>query len=562
MHGSVLEVTGTLMSGGVRSLKTGDDHLAWKRPVSLEACRGLHAVGGMIASTRDPLKSTHIHLSHLDLVGSDFVHSLDTPSWVRVEGRLVRYSERQGLLHPLLSGPLSLMTRMPRMDHIEQRVRQLRVSDGYAIWDDLEGMPVASFPAKFRMPDVERRELEALRQRADESISFIYLPPRINRHVVGVPFADFGSLVLALYNVKDDISRGLWADSSSSDVKRKKPFGGQRSTDVSAISSSSKRPSRRHQPVPQLLKAHLSYTPQQALRGLLFHTRPLDSHAMLHSSLRGPTPSYLRPRAQQTLCTLCFEDAKTVFADRHAVEPGSLEAHRGRGPGHETDRCTTLRHAIQDLIDQGLVRLGQLGVTQNPLPTPRRRVRFPLQLIACTPIDFTEFDDHIHMLSDDDSDPEPIMPDVIYEMSGVILGPRMPVPFRLVPEAASAPHVDDSQTLDIQYVLRGGRVIRQQPPAAARPLEASSSTHRDALTRALSQIKIDTTTTPEGLIHMMTAGRRVPSVFPDNGSVLNVCPLATAIALGYTHPPISVLPRRQFELTTILGGRLWVPTED
>ncbi|RVW56783.1 Retrovirus-related Pol polyprotein from transposon 17.6 [Vitis vinifera] len=139
--------------------------------------------------------------------------------------------------------------------------------------------------------------------------------------------------------------------------------------------------------------------------------------------------------------------------------------------------------------------------------------------------------------------------------------------------------------------------MRQPPPAAARPVEgtsasqeevraeddeilrqlqstqarisiwsllASSSTHRDALTRALSQIRVDTTTTPEGLIHMMTAGRatcivfsdddlppegsdhtrplyisvgcsgrRVPSVLLDNGSALNVCPLATAIALGY-----------------------------
>ena len=43
-----------------------------------------------------------------------------------------------------------------RMDRIEQRMRQLRVSDGFAVWDDLEGMPVASLPAKFRMPDIER----------------------------------------------------------------------------------------------------------------------------------------------------------------------------------------------------------------------------------------------------------------------------------------------------------------------------------------------------------------------------------------------------------------------
>ena len=34
-------------------------------------------------------------------------------------------------------------------------------------------------------------------------------------------------------------------------------------------------------------------------------------------------------------------------------------------------------------------------------------------------------------------------------------------------------YVDDSQTLDIQYVLRGGRVMRQPPPAAARPVEGT-----------------------------------------------------------------------------------------
>ena len=31
-----------------------------------------------------------------------------------------------------------------------------------------------------------------------------------------------------------------------------------------------------------------------------------------------------------------------------------------QGPGHDTNHCTALRHAIQDLIDQGLVNLGQL----------------------------------------------------------------------------------------------------------------------------------------------------------------------------------------------------------
>ena len=64
--------------------------------------------------------------------------------------------------------------------------------------------------------------------------------------MVKVPLIDFGSLVLALYDVEDGISRGLWVDSSLSDVKGNKLFGGQRSVDVNAICSSSQRPPRRH----------------------------------------------------------------------------------------------------------------------------------------------------------------------------------------------------------------------------------------------------------------------------------------------------------------------------
>ena len=148
---------------------------------------------------------------------------------------------------------------------------------------------------------------------------------------------------------------------------------------------------------------------------------------------------------------------------------------------------------------------------------------------------------------------------------------------------------------DVQIVTRSGRVA--QPPPVDRPfvgtdaredvqkeddeilrqlrttqarisiwrLLASSSTHRDALIRALSQIRVDTATTIEGLIHFLTANRatcivfsdddlppkgsdhvrplfidvacsscRVLSVLLDNDSALNVCPLVTTIALGFS----------------------------
>ena len=47
-------------------------------------------------------------------------------------------------------------------------------------------------------------------------------------------------------------------------------------------------------------------------------------------------------------------------------------------------------------------------------------------------------------------------------------------------------------------------------------LLASSSTHRDALIRALSHIRIDTTTTLEGLIHFLTMNRATCIVFSDD----------------------------------------------
>ena len=94
---------------------------------------------------------------------------------------------------------------------------------------------------------------------------------------------------------------------------------------------------------------------------------------------------------------------------------------------------------------------------------------------------------------------------------------------------------------------------------------ASSITHRDALIKALSQIRVNIATTPEGLIHFLTAdratcisffvddlppegsdhvrplfidvscsGRRVSFVLLDNGFALNICLLVTAIALEFS----------------------------
>ncbi|RVW21923.1 hypothetical protein CK203_101083 [Vitis vinifera] len=165
----------------------GDDHLAWKCPVSSEACRGLRTVGGAPSYTWVHLSTFRASIviawiSILFLLSpvesaqrSDrtFVLHLDIPSWDRIEEETFRigfYSQSGYSFVDKSRGQISLGFREDRygsagpviddaharLDRIQQRIRQLRVSDGFAVWDDLEGMLVASLPVKFRMPDIER----------------------------------------------------------------------------------------------------------------------------------------------------------------------------------------------------------------------------------------------------------------------------------------------------------------------------------------------------------------------------------------------------------------------
>ncbi|RVW89168.1 Retrovirus-related Pol polyprotein from transposon 17.6 [Vitis vinifera] len=245
-----------------------------------------------------------------------------------------------------------------------------------------------------------------------------------------------------------------------------------------------------------------------------------------------------------------------------------------QGPGHDTDHCTALRHAIQDLIDQGLVNLGQPSVTTNPLPAHSTHTTPP------SPGDIHHMDliedDSIHMLSLDDGLPEPIVLHDSYEIDGVSLIVTRSGKIAQLPPPAVRPF--EGATSHEEVRREDDEVLRQLQSTQARisiwSLLASSSTHRDALIQALSQIRVETTTTPKRLIHMMTAGRatcivfsnddlppggldhvrplyitigcsdrRVPSVLLDNGSALNVCPLATAIALGFA--PLDFGPSTQ-----------------
>ena len=77
-----------------------------------------------------------------------------------------------------------------------------------------------------------------------------------------------------------------------------------------------------------------------------------------------------------------------------------------------------------------MVHLGQLSVTTNPLSTHTTHAIPPLD-DGIQFIDFVELDNHIHTLCWDESEPEPIVADGIYEVGGMTLGQWMPTPFKL-----------------------------------------------------------------------------------------------------------------------------------
>ena len=153
--------------------------------------------------------------------------------------------------------------------------------------------------------------------------------------------------------------------------------------------------------------------------------------------------------------------------------------------GHDTDSCSALRHAIQDLIDQGLVDLGRPGVATDPLPTHDTRAVPP----PPEGVHLIEFvGDEIFMMGWDGEAPQPIS---LYEESdfvGYIPRQQIPRPFSLIPDKIHVPppvspvylqHVPPMTPFilfpeeyrpphrDVQIVTRSGRVA--QPPPVDRP---------------------------------------------------------------------------------------------
>ena len=117
--------------------------------------------------------------------------------------------------------------------------------------------------------------------------------------------------------------------------------------------------------------------------------------------------------------------------------------------GHDTDSCAMMRHAIQDLIDQGLVDLGRSAVTTDPLPTPDTRV-VPPPTSGVHSIEF--LGDEISMMGWDVEAPQPINLYTNSNFSGYTSCLQIPMPCRLIPY--EVPRQTLISPVYLQHVLR------------------------------------------------------------------------------------------------------------
>ncbi|RVW72549.1 hypothetical protein CK203_061232 [Vitis vinifera] len=196
-----------------------------------------------------------------------------------------------------------------RMDRLEQRLRQMRASDGGITWDDFDGSPMASLLAKFRMPNIERymgigcprihlglyntimraheldesqmiklfpmslsgitqrRELEALRQRLNESVTSVISHWREKIALIIDHSLERDHICMIMRSLQL-----RWPESCPTNLKRKKSLGG---FDKSGFSELGK-PSVTTNPLP----THSTHLIPPPIRGV--HFIDLDQDDFIH----------------------------------------------------------------------------------------------------------------------------------------------------------------------------------------------------------------------------------------------------------------------------------------
>ena len=123
------------------------------------------------------------------------------------------------------------------------------------------------------------------------------LHPRFTQHLTGVPFQDFKSLVQALFDVDDGISRGLWSDTIPSPDTEEKGVGGSFEShgDVCSADFQHRRPG--YHPYVRSLQTPRSDFPPLQHR----HPHPVQQYPSVHPHTITVRPSFQFQRPQTSI---------------------------------------------------------------------------------------------------------------------------------------------------------------------------------------------------------------------------------------------------------------------
>ncbi|RVX14795.1 hypothetical protein CK203_012029 [Vitis vinifera] len=327
---------------------------------------------------------------------SDLVTPLVIPVQMPATQTLHTISRDRAAVVPPIVTPVTIIEDPhSRMDRLERRIGQMRDPDEMISWDDPDDVPVATLPVGFRMPDIERytgvgcpqmvrfirvissenlgglstgvsetvfirwekaaEMIERPTERDQMSMFLRSLHPRFARHLTGVPFQDFRSLVQALFDVDDGISRGLCID------------------DLVII------PMRDHYRYPGVI-SHLYRHRHPHPVQLYPSTHP---HAvMVRPSFQFQHPQTGIPRHEQSRP---HRRHQRTYSDLGMPLDRAFERLRSTGmAGHRTDYCASLRHTIQDLIDSGAVSL-PISTTDTDLGPDLTADSFPVYSTHAVP---------------------------------------------------------------------------------------------------------------------------------------------------------------------------------